>query len=152
MCIDAINSGSDTSAIHLLWADCLVRMRSMAHSQQLRSDGPNPLQLIRRHAANHITSPFHVFKGSKAGPIRARVLNHFDCPPWMHIQVQPYGSYRAEAEVMKGDIFRSDFAHSQQPQRFMCPPWGTCYRHATPNGPVGTLPQWMHNALACPTT
>ena len=40
MCIDAINSGSDTSAIHLLWPDCLVRMRSMAHSQQLRNYGP----------------------------------------------------------------------------------------------------------------
>ena len=121
MCIDAINSGSAISfgcSIHVHVGDSfrgarnhhgsiivarLSRMRSMAHSQQLRSDGPNPIvdvqfvhHLIRRQAANHITSPFHVFKGSKAGPIGARVLTHFDCPPWMHIQVQQYGSYRAE--------------------------------------------------------
>ena len=52
---------------------------------------------VDSHAPGH--QPPHVvilFKGAKNGPIINKIKELYECPPWVHLQLQKFGSYRAE--------------------------------------------------------
>ena len=64
--------------------------------------------------ANHTPQVAVLFKGKPGGRILRDIHNNFDCPNWMHLQVQENGSYRCEDCVEAFDWMLPEAADSSE--------------------------------------